>query len=446
MDDRNRRAPIALTADAPVAQPKLHLLVAQVLGFEVGRDGVDRRVVGQSVVLARIHTHAALFVRVPRPPRVGGERLAIHGDHLRNRQTVFLGEGEVALVVRRHAHHRAFAVGHQHVVADPDLDLGAGQRVRDVKAGGHALLVHRRHVGFHHRTLLALVDEGQQVGLVQRQPRGQRMLGGNGDEAHAHDGVGARRVHAQQLGLAVDRVREAKVDAEALADPVLLDQTNAVGPAGKAVQRALEQFLGVARDVEVVARDLALFHWRARTPAVAVDHLLVGQHGLVHRIPVDDLRLAVGDALLEHLQEEPLVPLVVGRVAACQLARPVDRQTQRLALALHHADVLVGPRCGGDLALHRGVFCRQAKGVPAHRHQDIEALHALVARKHVVDGVVAHMPHVQPAARVRQHRAGVELLFLRVLVHAIGVARVPMCAGCGLDLCRNVAFVHGRRL
>jgi hypothetical protein len=36
---------------------------------------------------------------------------------------VLLGEGEIALVVRRHGHHRAVAVAHQHVVADPHFDL-----------------------------------------------------------------------------------------------------------------------------------------------------------------------------------------------------------------------------------------------------------------------------------------------------------------------------------
>ena len=79
-----------------------------------------------------------------------GEGLAVDGDHLLDRQAVFLREREVALVVRRHAHHRAVAVAHQHVVADPDCDLLAGQRMRDEEAGRHAFLFHRREVGFHH--------------------------------------------------------------------------------------------------------------------------------------------------------------------------------------------------------------------------------------------------------------------------------------------------------
>ena len=43
VDDRDRRAPVALARDAPVAQAPRHLLLAQAFGLEVGRDGVDRR-------------------------------------------------------------------------------------------------------------------------------------------------------------------------------------------------------------------------------------------------------------------------------------------------------------------------------------------------------------------------------------------------------------------
>jgi hypothetical protein len=46
-------------------------------------------------------------------------------------EAVLLRELEVALVVRGHAHHGAFAVAHQHVVADPDRHARAGERMLD---------------------------------------------------------------------------------------------------------------------------------------------------------------------------------------------------------------------------------------------------------------------------------------------------------------------------
>ena len=82
----------------------------------------------------------------------------------------------------------------------------------------------------------------------------------------------------------------------------------------------IEQLLRVVGDLEVVAGDLALFDNRAGAPAFAIDNLLVGQHGLIHRVPVDDLRLSVSDAFLKHLEEQPLVPFVIGGVASGNFA------------------------------------------------------------------------------------------------------------------------------
>ena len=43
--------------------------------------------------------------------------------------------------MRWHAHHRAIAVGHEHVVAHPHLDLRARQGMRDKQARGHAFFL-----------------------------------------------------------------------------------------------------------------------------------------------------------------------------------------------------------------------------------------------------------------------------------------------------------------
>ena len=182
--------------------------------------------VSQAVVLARVDAAAARLVRVPGLPGVGRERLAVDGDHLLDRQAVFLREREVALVVRRHAHHRAVAVAHQHVVADPHLDLLAGERMRDEQAGGHALLLHRRELGFLHAAALAFLDEGRELGIRLRGVRGERMLRRHRAERDAHDRVGARREDLQPAVAdrarrrVADVVREREAHALAAADPV----------------------------------------------------------------------------------------------------------------------------------------------------------------------------------------------------------------------------------
>jgi hypothetical protein len=167
---------------------------------EVGGDGVDGGLVAEAVVLAGIDAAAGLLVGVPLGPGVGENfslALPSRVDDLLDRQVVFLGEGEVALVVRRHGHHGAFAVAHQHVVADPDFDLSPVSGCADEDAGRHALLFHRREVGLGDAALLAFLDEGGQLGIVFAARGRQRMLGGDGDEGDAHDGVGARGEHPQ---------------------------------------------------------------------------------------------------------------------------------------------------------------------------------------------------------------------------------------------------------
>ena len=58
-------------------------------------------------------------------------------------------------------------------------------------------------------------------------------------------------------------------------------------------------------------------------PADAAFGLLVAQDRLAALAPVHRRTPTVGEAALQHFQEEPLVPAVLGGVAAGDLARPV---------------------------------------------------------------------------------------------------------------------------
>jgi hypothetical protein len=49
-------------------------------------------------------------------------------------------------------------------------------------------------------------------------------------------------------------------------------------------------------------------------------YLLIGKHGLINRIPVDQCRIAVCKACIEQPQKQPLCPLVVIRIACSDLA------------------------------------------------------------------------------------------------------------------------------
>ena len=264
------------------------------------------------------------------------------------------------------------------------------------------------------------------------------MLWGDGNEGDAHDGVGAggEDVHLavlQQLTCGIlDGVRKGETDALGLADPVFLHQLDALGPTVQTGFHVLQQLGGVLGDVQVIARNLALFNHRTGAPAFAINHLLIGQNRHINRVPVHHLGFAVGDALLQHFEEQPLVPLVILGRAGGHFAAPVDGQAHRLHLLFHVGDVVKGPLCGRHAVFHGGVFSGQAKGVPAHGHEHVVALHAQLAGQHVVDGVVAHVAHVQLAAGVGQHGASIILWFRlalcvhRTLGHAVGISRCPM--------------------
>ena len=69
-------------------------------------------------------------------------------------------------------------------------------------------------------------------------------------------------------------------------------------------------------------------HRPVAPPARAVDHLLVRQHGLAARAPVDDAAPLVGQVARQHAEEEELLPAVVARVAGGELARPSRRRSR----------------------------------------------------------------------------------------------------------------------
>ena len=157
------------------------------------RHRVDRRRVRQAAVDVGIDRHAAPRVGVPVLPGVVGELLAVDVDDLQDVDAVLLGEREVSLVVRRHAHYRAVAIAHQHVVADPQRNALVAERVHDREAGVDAVLVLRRQLGFGGAAGLADLEEGCDLGFQCRRAQRERVLRRHGAEGDAHDGVGTGR-------------------------------------------------------------------------------------------------------------------------------------------------------------------------------------------------------------------------------------------------------------
>src|SRR5262245_39441913 len=101
MDERYRRAPVALPRYAPVAQSELHALVADAQAAKLRSDGVRGCAEIETVESPRIEADAVFLVSALQ--RLHQRRRERFDDRL-DRQAVLGCKLEVALIVRRHDH------------------------------------------------------------------------------------------------------------------------------------------------------------------------------------------------------------------------------------------------------------------------------------------------------------------------------------------------------
>ncbi len=123
-----------------------------------------------------------------------------------------------------------------------------------------------------------------------------------------------------------------------------------------------------------LADDLA-----AAALADTLHDLLVCQHALAARAPVDGHGCLIGQVILEQLEEDPLGPLVVVGVRGVHHPVPVEGIAQHVKLLGEVGDVLLGDDGGMDVVLDGVVLRRQAKGIKADGDQHVVTLHPLLA-------------------------------------------------------------------
>ena len=336
-------------------------------------------------------------------------------------------------------------VGAEHVVGQVERDLCAVERVDGVGAGEDAPLVElafgRLPVDL--RRVADPLDELRHLPLLGGaggQGGYQRMLGSQYDVGHTEHGVDPRGEHADLRVGVLDG--DVELDALGPADPVALHRLDPLRPVDRV--EVVEQLLGVVGDAEHPLVEVAPDHLGAAAVADAAVGLLVGQHRLARRAPVDRRHLLVGEAGLVELDEQPLRPPVVLGLAARQLPAPVVGRAEPLDLGRHGGDPLPGDDPGMDPLGDGGVLGRQAEGVPAHRGEHAEALHRLVAAQHVTQRVVPHVAHVDGARRVRIHAQVVELRPRIALVDLVRAALFPDLLPLGLDGLDVVPLAHRR--
>ena len=199
INDRYRRAPVALTADEPVAHAIAHRAAAVALLLDVVGDGLVTLRVRHTVELRGVHLDAILLD--PRPAQWSAVPARRRDDNA-DLQPELLRELEIAGVVRRNAHHRACAIGEQHVIADPDRHPIAVERVDGIRAGEDARLLALGREAIDLGRFLRLLDVRLHriAMLLRRQLSNERMLRRKDDGRDAVDGVDARRERPHLTG------------------------------------------------------------------------------------------------------------------------------------------------------------------------------------------------------------------------------------------------------
>ena len=267
-----------------------------------------------------------------------------------------------------------------------------------------------------------------------------RVLGGDHGVGHAEAGVGPGGEDLQaQVVMTHDRQPERR--PLGATDPVALHRLDPLGPVQ--IVDVVQQLLGVVGDLEEpLLQVLALDQVPgALTGAVGQD-LLVGQHRLAARAPVDRGLGPVGQAGLQQLQEDPLGPADVGRVVALDHAPPVIGGTQPLERRGQLLDLGVGEGPGVLAGLDGRVLRRQAEAVEADGRQDGLAVHGPVADQQVTEGVVAHVAHVGRPTRVGVHAQHVGLGPGVVVLDLVGALLEPPGLPARLDHGRLVGLAR----
>ncbi len=193
-----------------------------------------------------------------------------------------------------------------------------------------------------------------------------------------------------------------ELDALGPPDPVALHRLDPFGPVQGG--QVGQELVGVGGDPEEPLFQVALDHQVAGPLAGTVGQdLLVGQHRLAARAPVDRGLGPVGQARLQQTQEDHLVPADVGRIVAPDLPTPVVDGAERDHALLQLGDPLLGEDPGVGPGPDGRVLRRQAERVEAEGREHGEALHGPVTDQKITERVVPDVALVGGAARVGVH-------------------------------------------
>ena len=343
-----------------------------------------------------------------------GFRVLAGGNHDRyHRQAVAIGEVQVALIVRSAAKHRTGAVIEQHEISHIHRELAFRiERMADLEPGMETALLRLTKRLFRARLLPARPCKGREPGNMAFDFPRKRMIRGKRDEACPENRVVPRGEDLDGIPSRSDFTwlkRKFEPKAFTPAYPVALHEPDPVRPSLEPIL-GRQQLLGEIRNPEEPLRHLPALDDCVRAPAAPVDHLLVRENGRVDRVPIDDRAAPIDTAGFKEIEEQRLLRTVVFDIAGGEFTAPVQGEPHAAKLFPHGRDIVAGPASGVDSAIPCGILRRKPERIPAHGMQHAEPLGPLVAGEDVPERVVADMPHVDTARRVRKHLQNVVFL------------------------------------
>ena len=239
--------------------------------------------------------------------------------------------------------------------------------------------------------------------LVRVDARDELVLGREDEERGAVQRVGSGREDGNVLVQLLDP--EEDLRAFGTADPVPLARLDRLRPIHGL--EVVEEHLRVVGDPEEpLLHDARLDHRAAALARAVREHLLVRDHGLVVRTPLDRRALPVREPALVELQELPLLPAVVLDVVGRERAVPVVGPADPPHRARDVLDVPLGALARMDAVADRSVLGRQPERVESLRVQHVHAVSRAEARDDVPDRVDEHVPHVEGSRRIREASRG----------------------------------------
>ena len=392
MNNGNGLAPIALTGEYPVPELIVDLALADALLLQPLGHSRNCLVDGHAVEEIGVHEGSGIVL--------GGKcafgNIAA-GYHLNDVAAELLGKGKVAVIMGRHCHDCAGAVGGKHIVGDENGNMLAVDGIDGINALQlyAGFILHQLGTlkvglpGCLGNICLYLIVVGDllcpflHIGMLRR----------NDHIGCTEQGVGTGGIDPELMPLRGFKIH---LCAGGTTDPVSLLGLDALDVVH--ILQTVQQLLGILGDSQ---HPLGLFlphHRRAAALAHALDYFLVGKHALAAGAPVHGHGRLIRQSVFVELEENPLGPLIIIGVRGIDDPIPVEGIAQHMELTGKVLDILPGYDGRMDMVFDCKVLGGQTKGVEADGEQYVFALHALFPGNGVHCRVGTGMPYMQTCA------------------------------------------------